>query len=381
MSAGLLSIYSFGPPTELGPLVYYGLLAQRNRGEAFEAYVHDGESIRRVEVSQSLSIRGIAAVGCASAEGGCCVEGRGYVLCKSGVEDAAPGHMPDKTSYVALTEGGDLVVYRSSLWHLAIGAYGFDLAIAATETAAIEVLGGEVRRSLRPGEALTINKYGVRSARRDVEGAVCALDVVYTMRPDSYIDGVAVAEVRGAVAGLLRPVEGDVVVGVPESGAVYAALLAAESGKPYLPAFVQTTRGRSALLDDANMRLALIQLKANPVEALLRGRRVFLVDDSLITGMTLKAISHILRQRAGVKEVRAAVVLPPLRDRCPYGAVTPSRGAMAANSLTREQLKLALEVDDLRWPPLEEVERVFKAKGLRPCLKCLLPPGVKAEEK
>lgn len=373
MSAGLLAIYSFGPSTELGPLVYYGLLAMRNRGEQFVAYVHDGSAIRRVEASQSLSIRGIAAVGCAWAKDGCCVEGPGYVLCKAGIEEARPGDAPSRTTYVALTEGGEVLAYRSGLWHLAVGAYGFDLAIVATETAAIEVLGGEVRRSLRRGELLEIGKYGVRSRAAEAPDEVCALDVIYSMRLDGSVDGVAVAELRRDLARLLAPADGDVVVGVPESGAIYAALLAAESGKPYAPAFVQTARGRSALLDDADLRLAVIQLKANPVEALVRGKRVFLVDDSLITGLTLKSISQVLRQRAGAKEVRAAVAAPPLRNQCPYGAITPSRDAMAANVLTKEQLRLALEVDELRWPSLEEVERVFRARGLRPCLRCLLP--------
>ncbi|MBP1449501.1 MAG: amidophosphoribosyltransferase, partial [Thermoproteus sp.] len=187
-----------------------------------------------------------------------------------------------------------------------------------------------------------------------------------------HIDGVPVAELRSEMANLLAPVEGDVVVGVPESGGFYASLLAARSGLPYLPAFVQTLRGRSALLDDMGLRLSLIQLKANPIEALVKGKRVFLVDDSLITGLTLKAISQVLRHKAGVKEVRVGVVMPPLRSECPYGAKTPPAGVMAANKLDADELRLALEVDELKWPPLEKIRSVLEARGLTPCVACLL---------
>lgn len=195
------------------------------------------------------------------------------MVCKFGPEEAAPGSRPAKTAYVAL-DGGVLYVYRPpELWHLAVGAHGFDFFIAATESAAVEILGGDLRRSLRGrvGKSVALRS-GDR--RRGEAGSLCALEFIYAARLDAKIDGVEVAELRSRLAESLAKavkVDVDVIVGVPETGVYYASWLAKNIGRWCFPAFVATARGRSALLDEVKERLAVIQLKANVVESVVRG--------------------------------------------------------------------------------------------------------------
>jgi amidophosphoribosyltransferase len=367
MSAGLLGVYSFGGAAELWPLIFYGLKAMANRGDSAEAYVYDGGGLRRVEVDLAReaekSLRGVAAVGCVSPDGDCCAEFPGGVRC--GIGD----------TYVELGRDGVLRAKRSAqLWHLAVGVHGFDFAIVATESAAVEILGGEVRRSLAPGEEVEITELSVKARGGGPREPLCALEFVYTARPDSRIDGVEVAAARAKVAEKLAAKIGvvpDVVVGVPETGSYYAAHIAAVLGKPYIPAFVATARGRSALLDELRERMAVIQLKANVIESAVRGRKVLLVDDSIISGTTLRLIAKLLREKGGALEVHAAVVAPPLRRQCPYGVKMPPASHMIFNAVPPDDVKHVLELDGLTFLSWEELEEVFKELGLPVCTLCM----------
>ncbi|ACB40819.1 phosphoribosyltransferase family protein [Pyrobaculum neutrophilum] len=370
MSAGLFAIYSFGGSVELWSMVYYGLRALANRGDFAEAYVYNG-GVERVEVDLSReverSLRGSAAVGCVSPNGGCCREVENGVRCSTW----------DGETYVELRRDGVVVAKRGgSLWHLALGAHGFDYAIVSTESAAIEILGGEVRRSLQPGEAVEIGELYVRSRGGGPRGPLCALEFIYTARPDSRIDGVEVASVRGRIAGELAKKIGytpDVVVGIPETGSYYAAHIAAALGKPYLPAFVATARGRSALLDEVRDRMAVIQLKANVIESAVRGKRVLLVDDSMISGITIKLVAQMLRQKAGALEVYVAVVAPPLRRACPYGVKMPPESHMIYNAVPPDVVKDVLEVDGIVHLSPEELEEALRGAGVAVCTLCMRP--------
>jgi len=378
MSAGLFAIYHFGGGIDLYPFLYYGLKAMSNRGDVAVAYVYNNGEIRRLEVDLSRegegSAPGVAAVGCVYVED-CCKEVDGGVICKFGKEEPAPGERPSATAYVALTKDGAVYAYRPpKLWHLAVGAHGFDFAIIATEAAVVEVLGGEVRRSLLWGELLKIHSFGVESTGGGEAGELCALEILYASRLDNVIDGVEVAEARAKLAEALAEkasAEVDVVIGVPETGMFYASALARRLGVWSPPAFVATARGRSALLDEVKERLAVIQLKANVVKTVVKGKRVMLVDDSVISGITIRQMAQMLRGKAGAREVHVAVASPPLRRSCPYGVKTPPESHMIYNHLTPSEVAEALEVDSIVHLEAEEVE---KAVGKRLCTLCLRPP-------
>ncbi|MGC9169819.1 MAG: phosphoribosyltransferase family protein [Thermoproteus sp.] len=377
MSAGLLAIYSFGGSLDLYPLLYYGLKAMANRGDVAIAYVHDGGDVRKIELDlakedEKRRATGRAAVGCVHVED-CCREMGEYIVCSFGPERVAPSQRPDKTAYVALSRSGDIYAYRPPrLWHMAVGAYGFDFAIVATETAAVEVLGGEVRRSLKGGELLRINELGVESSGGGDVESVCAMEYIYVARPDSRIDGREVAEARAELAKRLAKkaaFPADVVVGVPETGVYYAAYLASELGKGYRPAFVATARGRSALLEEIGERIAVIQLKANVVESSVKGMRVLVVDDSIISGVTLRQIAQQLRGRAGAREVYAAIASPPLVSRCPYGVVMPQEGRMIFRKLASDEVARALELDGLAYLDVADLKEAIKTPI---CTRCFL---------
>ncbi|MEL9990606.1 MAG: phosphoribosyltransferase family protein [Thermoproteus sp.] len=376
MSAGLFAIYHFGGEANLYPLAYYGLKAMANRGDRAVAYILSEAGLRKLEVDldkepETATAPGRAAVGCVSTEE-CCWEHGGSVVCSFGPERPHLGEKPRRTAYVGISAEGRLYAYRPpELWHLAVGAHGFDFALVATETAAIEVLGGEARRSLRGGELLVVDRYGVGSSGGAEPEALCALDLIYAARLDSKVDGVEVAQVRSALAKRLAArvkADVDVVVGVPETGVYYASWLARELGRWCHPAFVATARGRSALLDEIKERIATVQLKANVVESAVRGQRVLLVDDSLISGLTVRQISQLLRGKAGAKEVHVAVASPPLRRRCPYGVKMPDESHMVFNHLSREEVEAALEVDSLVSLDLEDLKA---AVGRPLCVFCL----------
>jgi len=383
-------VASFASQIDLAPYIGYGLLAMRHRGVKALGYVSDGSSIRRVEVDldklDSLSgARGFSAIGCVGV-GECCRDCGDFVVCwEGGGEDVCAaarealrggGAGLRHTSFVAMSSDGTVAVHRpAELRHLAIGAYGFELAIAATETSAIEVLGGEVRRSLMHGETVIIRRLGVKTVGGSPSGRICTFEFVYLSRLDSEMDGVPVAEIRRELAHRLAErvrAQVDVVVGMPETGASYAAFLGEALGKPTYPALIPTARTRSALLEGLRDRLAAIQLKARPAPALVEGRRVLLVDDSLISGVTVKTASQVLRHRAGAVEVHVAVASPLLAKRCPYGVYMPEETQMLANSGLLDKAEQVLEVDSLAWLDAEDVEEVLRRRGLQPCTECFL---------
>lgn len=374
MSAGLLALYSFGGEVNLYPLLFYGLKAMSNRGDRAVAYVYSKGSLKRLELDLSRedgrAVEGSAAIGCVHAED-CCEEVPEGAICAFGGR-ASIGGLGDAV-YVALTRGGEVYAYRPPrLWHLAVGAHGFDFAIIATESAAVEVLGGEVRRSLKGGELLRVHRYGVEARGGGEPGEICAMELIYAARLDSEIDGVEVAEVRAELARRLAKKIGgapDVVIGVPETGLYYASWTARELGAWHVPAFVATARARSALMDELKDRISAIQLKANVVEHDVRGKRVLVVDDSIISGLTLRQIALLLRLKAGAKEVKAAVASPPLRRACPYGVKTPPEDHMIFNYLNDGDVAKVLELDGLAYLSPDEVE---EAAGRPICKLCFL---------
>ncbi|MEM0370648.1 MAG: phosphoribosyltransferase family protein [Pyrobaculum sp.] len=375
MSAGLFALYNFGGESDLYPFIYYGLKAMSNRGDVAVAYVWGDGGLKRVDVDltreEGGAAHGVAAVGCVYVDN-CCKETGGGVVCKFGPEEAAPGSRPAKTAYVAL-DGGVLYVYRPpELWHLAVGAHGFDFFIAATESAAVEILGGDLRRSLRGGELVKVWRYGVETDGGGEAGSLCALEFIYAARLDAKIDGVEVAELRSRLAESLAKavkVDVDVIVGVPETGVYYASWLAKNIGRWCFPAFVATARGRSALLDEVKERLAVIQLKANVVESVVRGRRVLVVDDSIISGLTIRQISQLLRGRAGAREVHVAIAAPPLRRTCPFGVKTPPESHMVYRYMDDGHVAAALEIDSISYLRPEEVEGVFSRRVCTYCMR------------
>ncbi|MEM1595505.1 MAG: phosphoribosyltransferase family protein, partial [Ignisphaera sp.] len=165
--------------------------------------------------------------------------------------------------------------------------------------------------------------------------------------------------------------EVDVVVGVPETALPYAIGFANSIQKAFDMAFVATGgRRRSMLASDPFEKIVAIHLKMNPIRSSLEGKRIAIVDDSMVTGSTMKTVSQILRFRVGVKEIHLFIASPPLVHGCPYNVMRLDVQNLLAANLSKELAKSYLEVDSLHWLSKEDVDRVARRFGIRFCGKC-----------
>lgn len=284
----------------------------------------------------------------------------------------------DIPTFLAVTSRDELIAWRtpSGLTPLVVGGYGFDMLVASSESSAIEVLDADVRRYLGPAEGVYVSGSYLRffKAGSGLGRGLCAFELLYTARHDAVVDGVAVYEFRkglGRELSKLLADEVDVVVGVPETATPYAIGLSQATGKPLEVAFIPTaTRSRSMLKLDPLDRLVAVHLKLNPVRSSLEGRRVAVVDDSMVTGATMKSVSQMLRLRVGVKEVHLLIASPKLVQSCPYSIFELSQDHLIAANLDDEYARVYLEVDSLAWLNLESVERVSRTFRCSLCGYC-----------
>jgi len=284
----------------------------------------------------------------------------------------------DVPSFIAITNRGEILAYRGSvgLTPLTLGGYGFDLALLASESRAIDILGGEIRRWLRPGEILYLSKYAVKNALIPDNGVkyLCAFELLYMARHDSVVDGISIYEFRKVLGRALAEnlnTNVDIVVGVPETAIPYAVGLAQAINRPFEIGFVSTGRHmRSALRVDPLQKLIAIHLKMNPIVHVLEGRKVALVDDSMVTGATMKTVSQILRYRVGVEELHVVIASPPLIRSCPYKLMPIDVKSLLAANLDNENAIKYLEVDSLTWIKPEVMSEVARSFNIKLCGKC-----------
>jgi len=279
-------------------------------------------------------------------------------------------------SLVILTEK-DLIGVRDPFGFrpLSLGKLG-DAWVLASESCAFDLIRAEFVRDLDPGEVLVINDSGLRSyqafpahARR----AFCIFEYVYFARPDSTIQGRNVYRVRvelGRQMAREQPCEADVVFPVPDSGTCAALGYSLESGIPFEMGFVRNHYvGRSFLQPSQIIRDFDVRVKLNLIADLVKGRRVVIVDDSIVRGTTARQRVNNLKQ-AGAKEVHVRVSCPPHRHPCVYGIDFPDRSKLMAVTHTIDEIRQYLQADSLAY--LSQ-EGMVKATGLAPdafCMAC-----------
>ena len=278
-----------------------------------------------------------------------------------------------------MSSRGAFAVYRSAfgLRPLSYGAYGFDAFMAATESVPIELMGGVRRGDLEPGLVMYGDREALDEERLEGGGyrATCLYEYVYIARPDSIVDGVPVYLYRrkaGERLAKIHDAEVDVVVGVPETALPYAVGYAEAKGARLELGFVSSIgRARTGLMEDIEERMIMIYLKLNPVKGVFEGKRVAVVDDSLVTGITLKTVARLLRLRYGATEVHVAIGSPLVTGRCPYGLVPWDEAKLAAANLTLDQIRYMLEADSFANLPLEEAITILEPWGVKPCTVCM----------
>ncbi|GEP33686.1 amidophosphoribosyltransferase [Nocardioides szechwanensis] len=246
--------------------------------------------------------------------------------------------------------------------------------VVASEDAALATIGASVVREVEPGEMLVIDDQGLRSrtfAAAEPKG--CVFEYVYLARPDATIAGRSVHESRVEMGRELArqfPVDADLVIPVPESGTPAAAGYAEESGIPFGQGFVKNAYvGRTFIQPSQTLRQLGIRLKLNALEHMIRGKRIVVVDDSIVRGNTQRAQVRMLRE-AGAKEVHVRISSPPVKWPCFYGIDFATRAELIANGLTPEEIAASVGADSLGYISLDGMIDSTKQEKTRLCTAC-----------
>ena len=247
--------------------------------------------------------------------------------------------------------------------------------IITSETCALETLGAEYIRDVEPGEVVTITKDGIKSDTSmclpKEQQARCIFEYIYFARPDSHIDGVSVYGSRikaGRFLAMDSPVEADIVVGVPESGNAAAMGYAMESGIPYGTAFVKNGYvGRTFIKPKQSTRESSVKIKLNVLREAVAGKRVIMIDDSIVRGTTSDRIVKMLRD-AGAREVHMRVSSPPFLWPCYFGTDVPAREQLIAYNRSVEEIRQMIGADSLGYLQIDRLKELVN--GLDICQGC-----------
>lgn len=250
---------------------------------------------------------------------------------------------------------------------LVLGRLG-DAHMVASETCALDIVGAEFVRDVKPGEMIIIDENGVTSMMpfQPHKKRFCVFEYVYFARPDSMVEGASVYEARkriGAELAREAPADADVVIPVPDSGVPSAIGFAAESGMPFELGIIRNHYvGRTFIEPTDQIRHLGVKLKHNANRALIDGKKVVLVDDSIVRGTTSQKIVQMVRQ-AGAKEVHMRISSPPTAHPCFYGIDTPAQEKLLAHNYSVEEMAKLIGVDSLAFITIDGLYRAMGEAG------------------
>ena len=261
---------------------------------------------------------------------------------------------------------------RSDLWANDDASTGWCLA---SETAALDIVGAEYVRDIEPGELIVLEPGAApRSVRfADATPALCVFELIYFARPDTYMEGRNLYEARrrmGLQLALEHPVDADMVMPVPDTGAPAAAGFAEGSGIPYREGLVRNRyTGRTFIQPSQTMRQRGVTIKLNPLRDVVRGKRLTVVDDSIVRGTTTKQIVSLLR-KAGAKEVHLRISAPPIYHPCFYGIDTQIETELIASTHSEEEIRQFVGADSLGYLSIQGVLAALDLPYERFCFAC-----------
>ena len=257
---------------------------------------------------------------------------------------------------------------------LAIGRLG-DAVIVCSETCALDLIGATYVRDVEPGEVVIVSAAGVKSFKpfAPAPSAQCVFEHVYFARPDSYVFGESVNENRTEFGRRLAheaPVDADVIVPVPDSGVCAAIGYSEASGIPMRMGLIRNHYvGRTFIQPQQSIRHFGVKVKLNPVRSILDGKRVVLVDDSIVRGTTSRKIVRMVRS-TGAKEVHVRISCPPTISPCFYGVDTPRRSDLIAATHTLDEIRKYLDADSVSYLSLEGMTGAVKGGRSAYCTSC-----------
>ncbi|MGQ0483353.1 MAG: amidophosphoribosyltransferase [Pseudonocardia sp.] len=294
-----------------------------------------------------------------------------------GVEEAAVRLLPTLRGAFSLAFCDETTLYAARDPHgvrpLVLGRLERGWVVAS-ETAALDIVGASFVREVEPGELLAIDGGGLRSTRFAApEPKGCIFEYVYLARPDTTISGRVVHSARVEIGRRLAkefPVEADLVIPVPESGTPAAIGYAQGSGIAYGQGLVKNAYvGRTFIQPSQTIRELGIRLKLNPLREVIRGKRLVVVDDSVVRGNTQRALVRMLRE-AGALEVHVRIASPPVRWPCFYGIDFATRAELVANGLDMEGIRRLLGADSLGYVSLDGLIQATEQPASRLCAAC-----------
>ena len=246
--------------------------------------------------------------------------------------------------------------------------------VVASETAALDIVGASFVREVEPGELIAIDENGLRSKQfAATKRAGCVFEYVYLARPDTSINGRNVYDARVEMGRTLAreyPVEADLVIPTPESGTPAAIGFSQESGIPFGHGLVKNAYvGRTFIEPSQTIRQLGIRLKLNPLKEVIKGKRIIVVDDSIVRGNTQRALVQMLRE-AGAKEIHVRISSPPITWPCFYGVDFATRAELIATGLAPDEVRMSIGADSLGYLSKEGMIKSSEQKEGELCTAC-----------
>jgi amidophosphoribosyltransferase len=282
-----------------------------------------------------------------------------------------------KGSYSLVMAVGDkLIGVRdpNGIRPLVLGRMG-ESYLFASESCAFDAVGAEFVRDVSPGEIVVIGKEGVKSKRiqAPLQSSMCVFEFVYFSRTDSVMDGISVYDARrraGKILAKEHPIEADLVIGVPDSGITAALGYSERSGIPFGEGLIKNRYvGRTFIQPNQHLRDQGVLIKLNALRHIVKGKRIIMVDDSIVRGTTSKKIVAMLRT-AGAREVHFRISSPPVQYSCHFGIDTPNRDKLLAANNTIEEMAQYIGVDTLGFISVEGLLRSVEGSGCGFCTAC-----------
>ena len=284
-------------------------------------------------------------------------------------------------SFITLDEEGNMVAGRDPLGvkPLTLGKMGFDGGIVSSETCVMDTIGERTPVSpaedIEPGRVMVFTPLSARmeTVATCPRKAYCSFEYVYLARPDSYVNGIPIYRVRKRIGELLaeeNPVDADVVIGVPATAIPFAMAYSNATGIPIEKGFEQTGRRvRSAMKPTQFERLKGVQLKLNVIAEAVRGKRVILIDDSVVRGNTMANIVYLMKEK-GAKEVHVRIGSPHIVSHCPFGTEVPPEDELIGRHLSEDKIAEVVGADSFHYLSLEGLVKAIGLPKSQLCLGC-----------
>ncbi|MFA9400450.1 MAG: amidophosphoribosyltransferase [Acidobacteriota bacterium] len=336
------------------------------------ALAHNGNLTNAVEIYNRLRRKGLDFRGTTDSEIIAALISRDYGRY---VEDAVANVMPQMEgaySTVVMTKHA-IVAFRDpyGIRPLSLGKLG-DHYVVASESCAFDIIGAELVREVNPGEMISLTKRGLESRQvvKAERTAMCVFEHIYFSRPDTKLEGKRLQEVRGQMGEILwreSPADADLVIAVPDSGTPAARGYARASGLPQDDGLIKNRYvARTFIQPGQELRKHGLRMKFNPLPEIISGRRVVVVDDSIVRGNTTRQIVGMLRD-AGASEVHLRISAPPIRFSCNYGVDMSARTEMVAHERSVEEIAAEIGADSLAYL---SIEGVYEAVGTPASVHC-----------